>query len=132
MIKKDTMKFLFFVMVAVPGLVFGDISQPIVAVSPNQTNNFAQYTITSTTGNGNTNLDANVDVIYILFNASTNVPNSITPSLITVNNVTVNSVTVNGQLVAITTPVNIGKNGTPFTVVIDASAHIKNPQTAGK
>ncbi len=46
-----------------------NVSQANVTVSPNQTNNFATYTIASTTGNGNTDLNANQDSIIIVFNA---------------------------------------------------------------
>ena len=101
-----------------------NVSQANVTVVPSQTNNFATFTISSTTGNGNTDLNANQDSIIIVFNASTNVPNNITPSLITVNNTSVNTLVVSGQRLSIVTPVNIAKNGGPFTVVIDAGAKI--------
>jgi len=129
--KRATMKILTLLLLLFTTTAWANISQPTVIVNPNQTNNFARYTISSSTGNGNTNLVANVDVINIVFNASTNVPNNISPSLITVNNTTVNSVTVTGQQVAIVTPVNVARNGGPFTVVIDAAAKIKNPLTEG-
>ncbi len=51
--------------------------------------------------------------------------------MVTVNSTTVNTLVVNGQRLSIVTPVNIAKNGGPFTVVIDAGAKIKNPLTAG-
>jgi hypothetical protein len=113
------------------GSALANVSQANVTVVPSQTNNFATYTISSTTGNGNTDLNANTDSIIVVFNASTNVPNNISPSLITVNNTTVNTLNVSGQRLSIITPVNIAKNGGPFTVVIDAGAKIKNPLTAG-
>jgi hypothetical protein len=113
------------------GSLLADIAQPTVSVSPNQTNTWATYTISSSTGNGDTNLDANADSIIIVFNSSTTVPNNITASLVTVNNTAVSVVTVSGRRVAILTPVNIARNGGPFTVVIDAAAKIKNPVTAG-
>jgi hypothetical protein len=105
-----------------------DVSTPNVTVSPNQANNFAQYTISSNTGNQS--LRSGQDSIIIVFNASTNVPNNITPSLITVNNTAVNSVMITGQRVAVLTPVNVVSGG-PFSVVIDVSAKVKNPGTAG-
>ncbi len=129
--KIATLKIVSCILLMFGTAVLANISQPNATPSPNQTNNFAQYTITSSTGNGNTNLDANQDSIIIVFNASTNVPNNITPSLITVNNTTVNTLVVSGQRLAIVTPVNIAKNGGTFTVVIDANAKIKNPLTAG-
>jgi hypothetical protein len=128
--KLYTKLFISLMVLLISKSALANVSRANVTVSPNQTNNFATYTIASTTGNGNTDLNANQDSIIIVFNASTNVPNNITPSLITVNNNTVNTLTVSGQRLSIITPVNIAKNGGPFTVVIDAGAKIKNPLTS--
>ena len=111
--------------------VFANITILNVTNSPDTTNYYAQYQITAATGNGNTNLDANTDSIFVVFNASTTVPASIDPSLITVNSSQVNVVNISGQRLAILTPVNIAKNGGIFVVVIDANADIRNPSSAG-
>jgi hypothetical protein len=100
-----------------------------VTIDPNQANNYAKYTIQSSTGNGNNDLEANIDSIIVIFNTSTTVPGSIDPSLVTVNNTTSNAVSVSGRRVSILTPVFIRRNGTPFTVVISSSANIQNPST---
>jgi hypothetical protein len=122
---------LIVLVIAAASPVLANISQPAVTVTPNQTKTWARYTISSSTSNGNTNLDANVDSIIVVFNSSTTVPNNFSASLVTVNNTTASVVKISGQRVAILTPVNIAKNGGPFTVVIDAAAKIKNPATSG-
>jgi hypothetical protein len=121
-------KILLIIMVLVPSLAWA-IGTTTVTISPNQANNYAQYTIHSSTGSGNNDLEANQDSVIVIFNANTTVPGSINPSLITVNNTTSNAVNVNGQRVSILTPVFIRRNSTPITVVINQSANIQNPST---
>jgi hypothetical protein len=111
--------------------VYANITILSVTNSPDTTNYYAQYQITALTGNGNTNLDANTDSIFVVFNANTTVPVSIDPSLITVNSTQANVVSVSGQRLAILTPVNIARNGGVFVVVIDANADIRNPSSPG-
>ncbi|MBX7150246.1 hypothetical protein K1X84_01300 [bacterium] len=110
------------------------LGQPNVSVTPSQTNNFGQYTITSSTGNGNTNLIANTDSIIIFFGSATTLPSSIDPTYITVNNTAANAVSIyptSSNRIAILTPVNIAKNGGTITIVISALAEIVNPASAG-
>ena len=92
-------------------LINANISTPQVTVTPNQTKTYAEYTISSSTGKGNTNLRANIDSIIVVFNSSTNVPPNIDASLVTVNNTASNAVDVSDQRIAILTPVNVAKNG---------------------
>jgi hypothetical protein len=120
-----------FLLLSITQGVFANITILNVTNSPDTTNYYAQYQITALTGNGNTNLDANTDSIFVVFNANTTVPSSIDPSLITVNSTQANVVNISGQRLAILTPVNIARNGGIFVVVIDANADIRNPFSAG-
>jgi hypothetical protein len=110
--------------------------QPVFTIlnvtnSPDTTNYYAQYQITARTGNGETNLAANVDSIFVVFNANTTVPASIDPSFITVNSSQVNVVNITGQRLAILSPVDVAKNGGIFVLVIESNADIRNPSAAG-
>ena len=130
LIPKITIFTLFMLCIISQG-AFANVTILNVTSSPDSTNFYAQYQITGRTGNGNTNLDANTDSIFVVFNASTTVPGSIDPSLVTVNSTQANVVNVSGQRLAILTPVNIAKNGGIFAVVIDANADIRNPSSPG-
>ena len=123
--------FTLFMLFMISQGAFANVTILNVTSSPDSTNFYAQYQITGSTGNGNTNLDANTDSIFVVFNGSTTVPGSIDPSLVTVNSTQANVVSVSGQRLAILTPVNIAKNGGIFAVVIDANADIRNPSTPG-
>ena len=108
------------------------VDQPIVVVSPDSTNAYAEYTIESGVSNAaSASIRANTDSILVRFNSSTTVPSSIDPSYVSVNNTNANSVTVSGQSVLILSPTNISRNG-QFTVVFDASVQITNPSVAGE
>jgi len=120
-----------FILLTISQGVFANITILNVTNAPDTTNYYARYQITSSTGNGNTDLAANTDSIFVVFNASTTVPESIDPSLITVNSFPTNVVSISGQRLAILTPVNIAKNGGIFVVVIDANADIRNPSSSG-
>ena len=120
-----------FILLTISQGVFANITILSVTNSPDTTNYYAQYQITALTGNGNTNLDANTDSIFVVFNANTTVPASIDPSLVTVNSTQANVVSVSGQRLAILTPVNIAKNSGIFVVVIDANTDIRNPSSSG-
>ncbi|MCK4559459.1 MAG: hypothetical protein KAV45_06715 [Calditrichia bacterium] len=120
-----------FILLTLSQGVFANITILNVTNSPDTTNYYAQYQMTALTGFGNTNLDANTDSIFVVFNSNTTVPGSIDPSLITVNSLQANAVSVSGQRLAILTPVNIAKNMGIFVVVIDANADIRNPSSSG-
>jgi hypothetical protein len=120
-----------FVILTLSQGAFANITILNVTNSPDTTNYYAQYQITAATGNGNTDLAANTDSIFVVFNASTTVPASIDPSLITVNSTQANVVNISGQRLAILTPVSIAKNGGIFIVAIDVNADIRNPSSAG-
>lgn len=124
-----------FILLTISQGVFAQGGPPFTILnvenSPDTTNYYAQYQITARTGNGDTNLDANVDSIFVVFNANTTVPASIDPSLITVNSLQANVVNISGQRLAILTPDDIVKNGGIFVVVIDANADIRNPSSSG-
>ena len=123
----------FFILLTISQGVLAQPPFTILNVTndPDTTNYYAQYQITARTGNGDTNLEANTDSIFVVFNASTTVPATIDPSMITVNSTQVNVVNVSGQRLAILTPVNIARNGGIFVLVIDANADIRNPSSPG-
>ena len=107
----------------------GVITTPTVVVSPDQTNHYAQYTITSDSRNNDLR-PGEPDSIFIVFNTSTVVPSTISPSLVTVNGIAAAAVSVVGQRVAIATPLFIDKQ-VAFEVIFNSSANIRNPEAEG-
>ena len=101
-------------------VVIADVSQPAVTVVPDSTNYYAEYDITTSTGNGNTALDPPYDSVYVLFDTTTVLPASINPSLITIGNTAVNTVIIRGQLIVLPTPISIANNGDDIFINIDA------------
>ncbi|WP_211204013.1 T9SS type A sorting domain-containing protein [Chloroherpeton thalassium] len=105
-----------------------------VSVSPTATNQNAEYTVTFTVGNGDNSAVKPGSNFSITFPAGTYVPSSISTSEITVRSVAATAVSVSGQIVTITTPVEIGGNNAQentAAVVIAASAGIRNPASSG-
>ena len=91
-------------------VLFADVSTPSVTVVPDSSNFYADYDISTTTGNGDTQLDPPSDSIFVLFDSTTVVPATINPSYVTINSTAVNAVVISGQRLAIPTPVPIAKN----------------------
>ena len=110
-IKSNLIRLILFLTLINVSVVIADVSQPAVTVVPDSTNYYAEYDITTSTGNGNTALDPPYDSVYVLFDTTTIMPASINPSLITINSTAVNTVIIRGQLLVLPTPVSVANNG---------------------
>lgn len=106
------------------------ISGEVVQNDSSQTNQYGLYTISfNLANNGGAALDANVDTLYLTFDAAVGVPATIPNSSVTVNNTQPNNITVLDSVVKILIPVNVSK-GQTVTIKIKTSALVQNPSVA--